>query len=60
MGPARKMIWGGLFAWCSHCAWKRIYEPGASVHRLPDAELTAIILAEFESHRCSSFPQRKA
>ena len=52
----RELIWGGLFARCSNCGWKRIYRPEMTAHRLPDAELSKVISLEFEKHRCEDPP----
>lgn len=52
----RKIVWGGLAARCSQCAWKRVYRPGETFHKLPDEDLSKTINAEFGQHDCGSFP----
>jgi hypothetical protein len=54
--PARakipELIWGGLAARCSACAWTRVYGDNFGVHRLPGEELSEVIRQEFLMHRC--------
>jgi hypothetical protein len=48
----RELLWGGLAARCSTCSWKRVYDPNACKHHLPNDELANIIRSEFEHHKC--------
>jgi hypothetical protein len=52
----RELVWSGLAALCSLCGWRRVYQPGATVHRIPDEQLSNVIRGEFTLHRCDDFP----
>jgi hypothetical protein len=55
---SRELLWGGLAARCSNCAWERPYNRTETSHQFPTEDASEIIRAEFQAHECEQFVRR--